>query len=192
MSRTRNRPVVFRAGHHAKLYPPIQKVGKWARNGIDRRIVLPELQMALRIHGEQKRVAALLGMSEGWMSAIVLGKIKRVRPVIAMRIAEVARGSRAETKEPAQVRANELTRERRNGRRLVPRCTCGRRASSEDVMVCQVCRNKNLPFPCNACPKSFASDHALYLHSRQVHGDATQGHHAWAGRHRAGVGGVVG
>lgn len=63
--------------------------------------------------------------------------------------------------------------------RSAPRCQCGRVILAKGWNKCHVCRNEDSNFRCITCGKGLMSNHGLFLHALQVHGDKSQGRHSW-------------
>ena len=143
-----------------------------AKKGLEARFILPDLQALIRGSASQSSAAAKAGISESCIRHILTGRTTRVSYTTAQKIGEVVRGSRGldedwgrdehkrEMQEARRIREREAYR--RHDRPL------GRRQTIGDDFVCIHCGGKA------------ESDHALYMHSRAMHQDITQGRNRWS------------
>ena len=78
---------------------------RYSRSGMPVSAMRADLIAVLRMLewprlGAQRELGKRLGMSEQWVHYLVTGKLQRVRLATALRIAELARGTRSSLPEP--------------------------------------------------------------------------------------------
>ena len=157
-------PTTFQRGHNQRVNGGRQL----KRSGIDVRAILPDLRTLLATSFTQRNAAEKAGVSQSWISAVMTGQKKRTRIGMALRLAEAVRGSRGlEDESRNELRLENLRAKRRVAERkrtYLP----GRHQVTNDDHACTHCGGR------------LDSAHALWMHSRQKHGDTSQGKNQWS------------
>jgi hypothetical protein len=163
----RGMPRVWRSGHNQK----VQRSGAYHRTGVPIRLIMPDLEQALRLCGSMTNVSLRLGMNKGRVSAWLTGETKKTTWGTAQRLAVLVRGSRHIADDVARKEKGRINQANRRARQKAGLAPDSRRAWRES--------REGGDHVCTTCGSSRATPHALYLHAFNAHGDRSQGKSAW-------------